>query len=59
MIKHTSDCIDSLAGLIQIIDLMIKGGIPMPSDLRKTLELSMELSVTQTKKFLGQTTSNP
>ncbi|KAJ2847922.1 hypothetical protein IWW36_003597 [Coemansia brasiliensis] len=48
IVKHASDCINSVAGMLQIIELFIKRGAPIPEDLRHVMNRTMEQSMAQT-----------
>ncbi|KAJ1870674.1 hypothetical protein LPJ55_004478 [Coemansia sp. RSA 990] len=58
MAKHASDCINSAAGMLQIIELFVKKGMPMPDNLRQVMSRTMEQSVAQVKLRTDQQSSS-
>ncbi|KAJ2359942.1 hypothetical protein H4S01_005946, partial [Coemansia sp. RSA 2610] len=59
LVKHACDCIDSLAGLLQVLNLVMNSGVQMPKDLRKTLDMTLDLSVVQIKQQMNQPPPGP
>ncbi|KAJ1829399.1 hypothetical protein LPJ70_007108, partial [Coemansia sp. RSA 2708] len=59
LVKHACDCIDSLAGLLQVLNLVMNSGVQMPKDLRKTLDMTLDLSLAQIKQQMSQPPPGP